>query len=118
MNGVSLMLIYLDSSIICFNFFMQGPTFDLMKKIGTIVISQIVFDEVCNKYREWLLEYQKKVRNGLEAANAMLSSPIENPLTSERLENEIRYNKLRKFQNRRIENSPQNKGQGQRHLVE
>ena len=30
----------------------------------------------------------------------------------------IRYNKLRKFQNRRIENSPQNKGQGQRHLVE
>ena len=31
---------------------------------------------------------------------------------------EIRYNKLRKFQNRRIENSPQNKGQGQRHLVE
>lgn len=84
------MLIYLDSSIICSNFFMQGPTFDLMKKIGTIVISQIVFDEVCNKYREWLLEYQKKVRNGLEAANAMLSSPIENPLTSERLENECR----------------------------
>ena len=30
----------------------------------------------------------------------------------------IRYNKLRKFRNRRIENSPQNKGQGQRHLVE
>ena len=26
----------------------------------------------------------------------------------------IRYNKLRKFQNRRNENSPQNKGQGQR----
>ena len=34
------------------------------------------------------------------------------------LEALIRYNKLRKFQNRRIENSPQNKGQGQRHLVE
>ena len=33
-------------------------------------------------------------------------------------EPKIRYNKLRKFQNRRIENSPQNKGQGQRHLVE
>ena len=33
-------------------------------------------------------------------------------------EKRIRYNKLRKFQNRRIENSPQNKGQGQRHLVE
>ena len=31
---------------------------------------------------------------------------------------QIMYNKLRKFQNRRIENSPQNKGQGQRHLVE
>ena len=30
----------------------------------------------------------------------------------------IRYNKLRKFQNRRNENSPQNKGQGRRHLVE
>lgn len=30
----------------------------------------------------------------------------------------IRYNKLRKIQNRRNENSPQNKGQGQRHLVE
>ena len=34
------------------------------------------------------------------------------------IRDEIRYNKLRKFQNRRIENSPQNKGQGQRHLVE
>ena len=33
-------------------------------------------------------------------------------------ESAIRYNKLRKFQNRRIEKSPQNKGQGQRHLVE
>ena len=31
---------------------------------------------------------------------------------------QIMYNKLRKFRNRRIENSPQNKGQGQRHLVE
>ena len=35
-----------------------------------------------------------------------------------RMYDAIRYNKLRKFQNRRIENSPQNKGQGQRHLVE
>ena len=43
------------------------------------------------------------------------------PVTADRntyCNTEIRYNKLRKFQNRRIENSPQNKGQGQRHLVE
>ena len=37
---------------------------------------------------------------------------------SQRLPHLIRYNKLRKFQKRRNENSPQNKGQGQRHLVE
>ena len=37
---------------------------------------------------------------------------------SQLMESAIRYNKLRKIQNRRIENSPQNKGQGQRHLVE
>ena len=54
---------------------------------------------------------------------AITPSPTSSLRTNPRVINlppnlPIRYNKLRKFQNRRIENSPQNKGQGQRHLVE
>ena len=54
----------------------------------------------------------KKTHPGIEAKQAWLAERIPEGHVL------IRYNKLRKFQNRRIENSPQNKGQGQRHLVE
>lgn len=48
------MLIFLDSNILCSNYYMRGPSFEVLQKIGTIVLGQIVVDEVCNKYREVL----------------------------------------------------------------
>ena len=58
----------------------------------------------------------------MSAVKAFLDSGYEvaefAPEAGDTIRRAIRYKKLRKFQNRRIENSPQNKGQGQRHLVE
>lgn len=48
------MMIFLDSSILCSNYCMKGPSFDIIKKVGTIVFGQIVVDEVCNKFQETL----------------------------------------------------------------
>ena len=61
----------------------------------------------------WDLSYQK----AQEIISNRQQEVMRNLKTYEE-EYAIRYNKLRKFQNRRNENSPQNKGQGQRHLVE
>lgn len=35
---------------------MKSPSFEVAQKVGTIVLGQIVVDEVCNKYRENLEE--------------------------------------------------------------
>ena len=48
------MLIFLDSSILCSDFYMKNAYFCGIKKIGTIVLGQIVVDETVNKYREML----------------------------------------------------------------
>ena len=40
------MLIVLDSNIICSNFYMEGPSFEVAQRVGTIVLGQIVVDEV------------------------------------------------------------------------
>ena len=72
---------------------------------------------VVQKLREMRLkEAAKKVEDGIEETLTYYAFPSEHWLKIRT--NKIRYNKLRKFQNRRNENSPQNKGQGQRHLVE
>jgi len=46
------LLIVLDSNIICSNFYMEGPSFEVAQRVGTIVLGQIVVDEVCNKFKE------------------------------------------------------------------
>lgn len=71
------MLIFLDSNILCTNFYMRGPSFETMQKVGTIVLGQIVVDEVCNKYREMLDEQIQKIQKGVDDLNRMLSSPID-----------------------------------------
>ena len=55
------MLIVLDSNIICSNFYMEGPSFEVAQRVGTIVLGQIVVDEVCNKFKENLVELETKV---------------------------------------------------------
>ena len=55
------MLFVLDSSILCSNFHMTGPSFEILRRIGTIVIPEIVYDEVCNKYRELLVKHKESL---------------------------------------------------------
>ena len=84
------MLIYIDSSVLCANFYMKGPSFEIMKKVGTIVLSQIVYDEVVNKFKEKLLEGQRKIHNGIDSMNELLSSPIPDPLTNDQIDSECK----------------------------
>ena len=46
------MLIFIDSNILCSNYRMKGPSFEVAQRVGTIVLGQIVVDEVCNKFKE------------------------------------------------------------------
>ena len=69
------MLIFLDSNIICSDFKMKSPSFEVVQKVGTIVLGQIVVDEVCNKYRENLEEKAAKTRKAIQDLNDLLFTP-------------------------------------------
>ena len=58
---------------------MNGPSFEIMKKISTIVLGQIVVDEVCNKYREKAEEQFKAAQKAVSELNKFLSAPMEIP---------------------------------------
>ena len=71
------MLIYLDSNIICSNYYMTGPSFEVVQKVGTIVFGQIVVDEVCNKFKENLIDQLEKTKNEINNLNRLLpESPV------------------------------------------
>lgn len=70
------MLLFLDSNIICSNYYMVGPSFEIAKKVGTIVLGQIVVDEVSNKYKETLEEQVKKVNNAVHELNKFLPDSV------------------------------------------
>lgn len=72
------MIIFLDSNILCSNFYMRGPSFEIIKSVGTVVLGQIVVDEVCNKYREMLHEWVHKLQRTTQDINKMISEPLEN----------------------------------------
>ncbi len=69
------MLIFIDSNILCSNYHMKGPSFEVAQRVGTIVLGQIVVDEVCNKFKENLVEQVTKVNNALRDLNKMLPDP-------------------------------------------
>ena len=69
------MLIFLDSNIICADYKMKRPSFEMAQKVGTIVLGQIVVDEVCNKYRENLEEKAAKARKAIQDLNDPLLTP-------------------------------------------
>ena len=69
------MLIFIDSNILCSNYRMKGPSFEVVQRVGTIVLGQIVVDEVCNKFKENLVEQVTKVNNAHRDLNKMLPDP-------------------------------------------
>lgn len=70
------MLIFLDSNILCSNYYMRGPSFEVLQKVGTIVLGQIVVDEVCNKYREVLEEQLLKLKKSVDDLNRTIAEPF------------------------------------------
>lgn len=61
------MFLFVDSSVLCSDYYMKGINFNLIKKAGVyIVLSEIVLSEVKNKYRESLQEGIKKVNSALK----------------------------------------------------
>ena len=68
------MLIFLDSNIICANFYMNGPSFEVAQKVGTIILGQIVVDEVCNKFKERLEDQVGKAKNAIQEIRKLLPS--------------------------------------------
>lgn len=67
------MLIFLDSNIICSNYYIKGPSFEVAQRVGTIVLGQIVVDEVSNKYKENLVGLEAKAKNAIQDLNKLLA---------------------------------------------
>ncbi|HEX8932208.1 MAG TPA: PIN domain-containing protein [Patescibacteria group bacterium] len=60
------MFAFIDSSVLCSDFHMQGLSFQLLKSSGMyIVLSEIVIAETKNKYRELLEEALRKTNAGI-----------------------------------------------------
>lgn len=70
------MLIVLDSNILCSDFYMKNLKFELINKVGTIVLGEIVVDEVCNKYREYLLANYEALKKSLNNINKVIPKPV------------------------------------------
>lgn len=66
------MLIFVDSNILCSNYYMMGPSFEVARKVGTIVLGQIIVDEVCNEFKENLVEQVSKAKSAIQDLNKML----------------------------------------------
>lgn len=93
------MRIYLDSNIVCSNYYMTGPSFEVAQKVGTIVFGQIVVDEVCNKFKENLFDQIAKVKNEINNLNKLRpESPV--PWKEINIANE--YNKYKDYLERFI----------------
>ena len=88
------MLIVLDSNIICSNFYMEGPSFEVAQRVGTIVLGQIVVDEVCNKFKENLVELETKVNNTIQDLNKLLA---DSPTSWNEIDVADRCNKYKDF---------------------
>lgn len=88
------MLIILDSNIICSNFHMKGPSFEVAQRVGTIVLGQIVVDEVCNKYKEILVELAAKVNNTIQDLNKLLA---DSPTSWNEIDVDDRCDKYKDF---------------------
>ncbi len=69
------MLIFLDSNIICSDYKMKSPSFEVAQKVGTIILGQIVVDEACNKYKENLEEKAAKAKKSIQDLNDQMFTP-------------------------------------------
>jgi|GEM_PF-1756529 len=60
------MFAFIDSSVLCTDYYMKGVNFELIKGSGLyIVLSEIVLDETKNKYKEMVENSIKKTNSGV-----------------------------------------------------
>lgn len=75
------MIIFLDSSILCSDYYQKSTNFELLKhylsKGSFLHLSQIVVDEVMNKYKEEIISQVSKINSEHKALNNRISKPIE-----------------------------------------
>ena len=88
------MLTFIDSNILCSNYRMKGPSFEVAQRVGTIVLGQIVVDEVCNKFKENLVEQVTKVNNALRDLNKLID---ESPISLDEIDVEEKCNEYKDF---------------------
>lgn len=87
------MLVFIDSSILCTDFYMKGTKFELLKLTDTIVLSEIVLDEVKNKYKEVLCLKVDSINKNISELNQIIASPIA--LVSDIIDKEVNeYNEF------------------------
>jgi hypothetical protein len=71
---------FIDSSVLCSDFFMRGINFSLIKKAGMyVVLSEIVIAETKNKYREVLESALRKTNSGIKELHKLNISASEMP---------------------------------------
>lgn len=70
------MLVFLDSSILCTDYYMRGTYFELLKRASTIVLSDVVIDEVKNKHQEMIKEHIQSLNKTTSELGRLISSPV------------------------------------------
>lgn len=91
------MIVFVDSSVICTDFYMQGTYFELLKKECTVVLSEIVIAEVKNKHCEMIEESLRSINKEINILNRMLSSQIEINTENILSEEKMAYNNFIDF---------------------
>lgn len=70
------MLVFLDSNILCTDFYMRGTYFELLKRASLIVLSEIVLDEVKNKHQEMIKEHIQSLSKVSSELERLISTPF------------------------------------------
>jgi len=78
------MRIVIDTNIFCEDYYLRGSNFRVLldglnSLPGTLLIPEVVVDEVVNRYREDLLEVTSKEREVRNSLSRMLSNPGSAP---------------------------------------
>lgn len=70
------MLVFIDTNILYNDFYMKKIQFELISKVGTIVLGEVVIDEACKKYRERLIESYNALKNDERSINELIHKPL------------------------------------------
>lgn len=70
------MLVFIDTNILFKDFYMKNYKFELINKVGTVVLGEIVVDETCKKYRESLLDSIQVLKKTTGKINGLIQEHL------------------------------------------